>query len=127
MTRTTGAAAIERNNVQKMHGAPVLTEDQFQRQVIDLARILGWRTAHFRPGLNRRGQWQTAVQGNGKGFPDTILVHPEKHRLVVAELKSDKGRLEPEQQEWLEVFYQAGAETFVWRPRDFDRIVEILR
>jgi hypothetical protein len=52
-----------------MAGLPPPTEREFQRQVIDLARLLGWRCAHFRPGRTARG-WRTPVQADGAGFPD---------------------------------------------------------
>lgn len=43
-------------------------ERQWQAQVIELARILGWRVAHFRPALTKHG-WRTPVQADGAGFP----------------------------------------------------------
>ncbi len=92
-------------------------EADFQSQVLQLAGLLRWRRAHFRPGLNRRGEWQTAVQGDGAGFPDLILVRGD--RLLAVELKSELGKTTPEQATWLEAFAQAGIEAYVWRPSDF--------
>ena len=92
-------------------------EADFQSQVLQLAGILRWRRAHFRPGLNRRGEWQTAVQGDGAGFPDLILVRGG--RVVAVELKSELGRTTPEQEGWLAALAQAGIEACVWRPSDF--------
>ena len=103
---------------------PPITEQQFQAQVLQLARLLGWRSAHFRPALTTRG-WRTPVQGDGAGFPDTVLVR--RGRLVVAELKSAAGKLSAEQSAWLEALSAAGCETFLWRPADFDDIAEVLR
>lgn len=103
-----------------------MTETAFLAQVLDLAAILGYEGAHFRPALTGRG-WRTAVQGSlGKGWPDLVLIRPRDLRLVVAELKSDTGRLTPDQERVLEVMGNV-AETYVWRPADFDRIAEILR
>ena len=42
-------------------------EDALQTRVIDLCRLLGLHTAHFRPGLTQTGRWRTAVGGDGKG------------------------------------------------------------
>jgi hypothetical protein len=92
-------------------------EADFQSQVLQLAGILRWRRAHFRPGLNRRGEWRTAVAGDGSGFPDLILVRGE--RVLAVELKSERGRTTPEQEEWLAAFAGAGVEACVWRPSDF--------
>lgn len=44
------------------------TEIQWQAQVIELAHILGWTVAHFRPALTKHG-WRTPVQADGAGFP----------------------------------------------------------
>lgn len=97
-----------------------ISEQQFLDQVIDLAHTFGFRVAHFRPGMNRRGQWQTAVSGDGAGFPDLVLA--KKGVVIYAELKADGGKVTPEQQRWID-----DLEAFVWYPGDFDRIVEILK
>jgi VRR-NUC domain len=101
------------------------TERDFTAQVIELAHLLGWRVAHFRPAMTARG-WRTPVQGDGQGFPDLILVR--RDRLIAAELKREKGGVVSEDQRWwLAAFDAAGLETAVWRPSDFDRIAEDLR
>lgn len=101
-----------------------ITEAQFTAQVIQLAHLLGWRIAHFRPAQTTRG-WRTAVEGDGAGYPDVTAVRG--HRLVVAELKAQRGAVTPEQRAWLDAFAAAGAETYVWRPSDFDAIAAVLR
>ena len=104
-----------------------MTETQFLSQVLDLAALTGWSAAHFRPALTARG-WRTPVQGNlGAGFPDLVLAHPTRRRLLFVELKSDVGKLSPGQADVLACLAAAGATTHVWRPRDFDAIAEILR
>ena len=108
-------------------------EKDFQEQVIELAHILGYRIAHFRPAQNSKGQWRTPVSADGKGFPDLVLVRPDFNtkgrpkRMIFAELKSNTGRLSKEQGEWLEDLAGAGVESYLWRPKDWDDIVEILR
>lgn len=101
------------------------TEADLQAQVIDLAeKWLHWRVVHFRPARTSQG-WRTPVQGSmGKGWPDLILVR--RTTIIAAELKSDKGKLTPEQVDVLVVLAGAGVETHVWRPRDWDTIVEVL-
>jgi hypothetical protein len=103
---------------------PALTEKDWMRQVVDLARLLGWRVAHFRPAMTKHG-WVTPVAADGKGFPDLLCTR--RGRLLVAELKSDSGKIAPEQEVWLEAFRAAGAEVFVWRPADADEVLGILR
>ena len=104
---------------------PRMTEAQFQRQVLALAKMTGWRTAHFRPAMNARGDWRTPVAGDGKGFPDLLLVRGGK--LLAVELKTDRGTLSPEQREWRDALLAAGVDWRLWRPRDWDAIEATLK
>lgn len=100
-----------------------LTEAELQAHVIDLARMLRWRVAHFRPAMTKHG-WRTPVAADGKGFPDLVLV---RDRVIFAELKSRTGRVGADQQAWLDAARAAGAEAHVWRPADLQTIAEVLR
>ena len=108
-----------------------MTEAQFQRSVIELAQLNGWKVAHFRKAQNGKGAWRTAVAADGAGFPDLVLA---RDRVIFAELKTDKGRVRPEQRAWLDALTCAGVnthraasvETVVWRPRDWNDIQETL-
>ena len=109
-----------------------ISEKEFQETVIDLMHTLGYRVAHFRPAMNARGDWRTPVAADGKGFPDLVAIRPDKFgryngRVVFVELKSDKGKLSKEQAEWIADLGSAGAETYVWRPSDWNELVKILR
>lgn len=92
-----------------------ITEDTLLGTVIDMAARLGVRTAHFRPAKTSTG-WRTAVQGDGKGFPDLVLTGPGG--VLFRELKSDRGHLSAEQQAWLVALVAAGEDAAVWRPAD---------
>lgn len=100
-----------------------MTESEFQSVVIDLARMFRWRVAHFRPAKTKYG-WVTPVQADGKGWPDLCLV---RERIVFAELKSDAGKLAPEQREWAQALADAGCESYVWRPADLEQVAAVLR
>lgn len=97
-----------------------MTEDDLLRAVLDLARILGLRTAHFRAAQlkDRDGEarWVTAVQGDGKGYPDLTIVGPGG--VLFRELKSERGIVAPEQKAWLDDLAAGGADAGVWRPAD---------
>lgn len=98
-----------------------ISEAQLQRDVIDLAHVLGWRVAHFRTARVQRANgsisYQTPVQADGAGWPDLVLCR--ERRLIFAELKSRRGTLSPEQEAWLGHLRAAGAEVHVWKPRDW--------
>ncbi len=48
------------------------------------------------------------------GFPDVVICGP--HGVLFRELKAERGRLSPDQREWLDKLRQAGADAAVWRP-----------
>ena len=102
---------------------PVLERD-FQKAVIDTARIYGWKIAHFRPALTKHG-WRTPVMADGQGFPDLTLVRGNE--LVFAELKSDHGRPTREQRHWVENLNRVQVvKARIWRPTDWNLIIETL-
>ena len=93
-----------------------MTEDALLTTVLQMSRLFGILTAHFRPALSKTGRWMTAVQGNGKGFPDLTLAG--HGGLLFRELKTTRGVLSPEQKTWLAALTAAGADAGVWRPDD---------
>lgn len=106
-----------------------ISEDEFQTQVISLARMLGWHVAHFRGVRTQRKDgsifYQTPVQADGKGFPDLVMV--KGRRVIYAELKSEKGKLSQEQKEWLDLLaVDKKREVYCWRPSELESIQEIL-
>jgi hypothetical protein len=102
-----------------------MPEKDLQRGVIDVARVFGWRVAHFRTVPVKRGSrviWETPVQADGAGFPDLVLV---RDRVLWIELKVGKNTLTEEQAEWARALDAAGAERYVWTEHDWhDGIVE---
>jgi hypothetical protein len=96
-----------------------VTERQLQDAVIECARTLGWRVAHFRPAMTAKG-WRTPVEADGAGFPDLFMVHWKNGMAPYAiELKSERGKVRPEQQDWLDALFRVGCYTAVWRPSDW--------
>jgi hypothetical protein len=102
-----------------------ISERQFQAALIELAKWHGWKVFHPLPAQNSRGSWRTAQAGD-IGFPDLVLVHPERG-VIFAELKTAIGKLSDAQNDWLLALYAAGAEAYVWRPRDIDYIKDRLQ
>ena len=88
-----------------------MTEEQFQRQVIELAELCGWAVFHVHD--SRR---------SNPGWPDLVLCRPPE--ILFAELKTDKGRIRLEQMEWIERLTACGLEAYVWRPEVFDERIK---
>ena len=100
-------------------------ERDFQRAVVELARLMGWRVHHTRPALTQRGRWLTPIQGDA-GFPDLVLCRPP--RLILAELKRNGARPTPAQRGWLDALAScAGVECYLWTPSDWEAIIDALR
>ena len=93
-----------------------LTEKDFLAMVRRLATLNGWLCYHAHD--SRRSP---------AGFPDLLLLHPEMGAALAAELKTDTGRLTPDQERWLTAFRKCGIGGGLWRPRDFDLIELALR
>ena len=103
-----------------------MTEADFQRQVTDLAELLGYQWAHFRPARPRRAGAPPSRDRLGKGWPDLVLIRERDHRLVVIEVKATGGRATADQKRVLDLFRAAGVETFVVWPNGFASIAEWL-
>lgn len=101
-------------------------ETELLEAVLDLAATCGWLRAHFRPARTAQG-WRTPVSGDGKGFPDLVLVPPPGHgRVIYRELKSPGRRLDPDQEVWRDRLLAAGENWAVWYPADWPTIVPLL-
>ena len=96
-----------------------VTEADFRRTIIDYARLRGWR--YYCTWLSLHSP---------KGFPDFVLLRARTGappRLIFAEIKSERGRVRPEQADWLADLREVpSVEAYLWRPSDFDEIVAVL-
>lgn len=92
---------------------PAVPEKRWQWQVINHAEAQGWRVYHTFD--SRR---------SSPGFPDLVLV---RERVIFAELKSRKGRLSKAQECWLKALRDAKAEVYVWMPKHWPQVQEVLR
>jgi len=100
-----------------------MNEKQFQEAVLQTAKVFGWKVAHFRAARTASG-WMTPVAADGKGWPDLVLVG--HGRVLFRELKTDKGTLTAEQQEWGEWLTANRQDWAVWRPKMWTTVVSQL-
>ena len=92
-----------------------ISERDFQAQIVELARALGWRVYHTRDS-----------QGSAPGFPDLIMIRGAT--LLAMEVKSAKGKEAPAQQEWIAAFKQVRyvVADFIY-PKHWDQVEDTLR
>jgi hypothetical protein len=92
-----------------------ITEKQFTQQVIQLLTACGFdRVYHTWTSLHSE-----------RGFPDILALRTRDKRVLVAELKSENGKITLAQDMWLAAFDLVGIPAFLWRPSDWDAIVGI--
>lgn len=99
-----------------------MLEKELQREVIALARTLGYKVVHFADSRRQvvKGDRQILVgDEQGAGFPDLVLAG--RGRLLFIELKTQTGTVTEKQAEWLERLSETakvctGVSTFLWRP-----------
>jgi hypothetical protein len=93
-----------------------VTEKMFMDKVIQLAFLRGWMVAHFLPA-KLGNKWVTHMAGH-VGFPDLVLVRGGV--VIIAELKTDIGRVGFMQKRWLDALGPVGR---LWRPKDWEQIM----
>lgn len=123
--RSPAADALALDSTPSASAAPTIAEAAWQAQVAELAHTFGWRLAHFRPARTVHG-WRTAGQYDAKGWPDLVLVHPDRQLVLFRELKADAGRLDDDQTRWRGWLTDAGADWDLWQPRDLELVVHVL-
>lgn len=111
-----GAEAVTTNLPQ-----PGWDEPTFQRWVVPTARANGWRVrvmdTRAGGGLRRQGHKMD------RGWPDLLLV---RERVMWIELKAQGGKLRPDQEDVIELLRKAGAEVWIFTPRDWEELLGVL-
>lgn len=82
-----------------------MTEEQFQRTVIAMCKLLG--IGWYHPYFSRR---------SAAGWPDLALCG--NGGFLLRELKTERGRLTRDQEAWGARLRSAGQDWDVWRPAD---------
>lgn len=104
-----------------MKAADVMTEAAWSSQVVGIAKQYGWYCFHApdnKPGAGGRRQTVS------KGWPDWVFLGFSRSLFV--ELKSEKGRVRPEQAEVLRMLSDAGHEVAILRPSDLPLVLRVL-
>lgn len=92
-----------------------MPERALQSAIVQAAKALGWKV-HF--------VWNS--RHSPEGWPDVLCV--KNGVILVYELKTEKGRMRPMQQEWLDALNGATVQTSrVIRPSDLDDVLRELQ
>lgn len=117
----TDVTALADLRAQYRAAHPPMSEADFESRVIKTAKTYGWMVCHYVPAVRQSGNWSTPVKGD-RGCPDLILAR--RGVVLLVELKTNSGTTSPDQRKWLAALDGYGD---VWRPKDWDRILEALR
>lgn len=90
-------------------------EKDFQAQILEIAHLYGWLAYHTYDSKRC-----------APGYPDLALCHPQGDYLLI-ELKSERGRIRPEQQQWIDALQASGVEVHVYRPHQIDEVIARLQ
>lgn len=93
-----------------------ISESVILRQILTylrLKKIFCWRQNTTGVYDSKAGTYRTRSYGSLKGVSDILGVH--RGRALAIEVKSAKGRLSPEQTEFLRIFTESGGIAFVAR------------
>ena len=111
-----------------------MTERELAKNVVHAAKTLGWRVYWTWNSLHSPRGWPDLVllRGIDRGDPDLdwlwdLRGYP-KTAIIFAELKREKGKLTPDQEETLELLRGIDRPVYVWRPSNWlsGEIAEIL-
>lgn len=91
-------------------------EEQWRRQVREIATRYGWRLQYHTADSRR----------SDAGWPDEVFGHAGQHRTIFVEFKTDSGRIRPAQRVWLAHLADCGFEVALWRPRDLHTVLRVL-
>lgn len=105
------ATRLERARAnQPPSSSEAVTEAAFQTAIIQLATLAGWLCHH-----------EYDSRRSTPGYPDLTLTR--NGRLLICELKTERGRVRPEQRAWLAALAQCpGVEVALLRPHDWPTI-----
>ena len=91
-----------------------MSEKDFQAAVVKLAKEFEWMVYHTYDSRK-----------STPGFPDLLMLKGK--RMLVIELKTEKGKTTKAQDEWLDAFGKVETRHVdVWQPSDNSRIVKML-
>lgn len=93
-----------------------MTEKQFQTEIVQVARQSGFTLAYHTHDSRR----------SERGFPDLVLVHPGLRWVLFVEVKTEKGKLAPDQVRWRDALIATGQRWYCWRPRDREAMWVVL-
>ena len=99
-----------------MLGQDLISEKQFQKQIIGAFKEAGWNVYHNYDSRRSTGGW-----------PDLQMLDIKTGRLIFVEVKRESGKVRKAQRDVIEALQRGGAEVYIWRPSDKEAIYQLLQ
>ena len=118
------------NSIMSEDAAKYITEADFQAAVIELAEAQGWKVVHFHdsrrwvPDKRHVGGGKWVGDAQAKGWVDLVLLRGGDALFI--ELKTERGRVGPEQGEMGDALANAKLKYGLWRPSMWGYIEGVL-
>ena len=112
-----------------------ISEAQLQDAIVDLARLRGWKVAHFAPARTDKGH-RTPCRYDAEGWPDLVICREPTsvyrpgiyivpcNEVLYWEVKSEKGKVSAAQQAWLDVLGGRVIRPSDWIDGTVERLLE---
>jgi hypothetical protein len=114
------------NRSTQLPGMLEMTERDLQSTIVQAARMFGWLVAHHHDSRRQVRPSVFVGDADAAGLPDLVMVR--RDRVLFVELKREKGRTTPAQDQWLDALAASGCvEALVVRPSDLDAFLAHLR
>lgn len=111
------AAAADRDSwLADKRIKPDMPEAAFQTVIIELATLRGW-------------DWiwhDNDSRKNVAGKPDLELARTSNQQFFMAELKTKNNKPRPVQQKAIDTLRMCGVKVYVWTPKDWGEVVDVL-
>lgn len=88
--------------------AALMSEAELTTHVLKYAEDFGWTLRYHTHRSDR----------SDKGWVDWVFANLKQSRVIFVELKSQKGKVSPEQADWLAALKLCGQESYLFRPED---------
>jgi len=107
---------VNRHAVIFDRGQIFTDEADFQAQLVDAAKRMGWDPIYHTHDS----------RCSAAGFPDLVLCNMSQRRVIFAELKNDQRAFSPEQLHWYATLLVCGQEAYLWRFKDWGFALSVL-
>lgn len=100
-----------------------MKERDFLNWIIACAEATGWKVYHVPAPMVAARKGGFVGSPRAAGLPDLFLLHDDPPRMVIAEVKGDRGKLSDKQREFLALARLVADESYAWTDTALDTVI----